>query len=138
VTRGTDGVGCAPGFFTTFGDGESLGEVVEFLESVGDFDLARELASDRFAEGLGEVFTDDEDHFGKSGAHGIEDRVVEDGLTIWAHGIHLFQAPISGAHSCCENDECGGICHAEEISTGEAEKGNGFLVKKVFLGDGEG
>jgi hypothetical protein len=44
----------------------------------------------------------------------------------------LFQAPISGAHSCCENDECGGICHAEEISTGEAEKGNGFLVKKVF------
>jgi|TARA_B110000879_G_scaffold77870_1_gene108485 hypothetical protein len=44
----------------------------------------------------------------------------------------LFKASISGAHSCCENDECGGICHAEEISTGEAEKGNGFLLKKGF------
>jgi len=111
IAGGEDGMRCSPRFFAALGDGESLGEVIEFLERIGDFDLAGELGADRGLESLGKVLSDDEDDFRKPSANGVEDGVIENGFTVGAHWVHLFEAAITAAHSGCENDECGRICH---------------------------
>ena len=56
-------------------------------------------------ECLGEIPADDEDHPAEPGANGIIDRVVEHGLTVGAHRIHLFEAAITAAHSGGKDDK---------------------------------
>lgn len=107
VASGADGVGGAPGFFAVGGEGEAVGEVVEFLEGVVDCDFFGEAGADSFFEGFGEVLADDEDDFTEPGANGVEDGVVEDGFAVGAHGVHLFEASVAGAHSGGEDEECG-------------------------------
>jgi len=61
IARSENGVGSSPRFFAAFGDGEAIGEVIEFLERIGDFDLTSELRADGGFESFCKVFADDKD-----------------------------------------------------------------------------
>ena len=111
IARGEDSVGGSPGFLASLGNGVARGKVVEFLVSVGDFDLTGELGPDGGLEGFGEVLADDENDLGESGADGVKNRVVQNGFAIGAHRVHLFQTTVTAAHTGGENNECRRIFH---------------------------
>ena len=97
--RGEDGLGCTPGLGATGRQGESSGERVEFLEGELDGDAALKAAADGVAEGLFDVFADDENDFAETGAQGVVDGVVHDGLAAGTDRIDLLQSAIAAAHA---------------------------------------
>ena len=107
VSGSADGVGGAPWLFAAYGEMVSFRKVGEALKGVCDIDDAGEFVTDVLFEVFGKVFADDEDDFRESGTNGVKYGVVEDGLAMRTHGIHLFEAAVTASHSSCENDKCG-------------------------------
>ncbi len=104
VSRCSDGVGGSPWFFTTFRDAETIGQIVKLLKCVVHFDFTFEPSSYAFSEGLGKVFADDEYDSLEACTDCIIDRIIEHGFAIRAHRVHLFEAAVSAAHACCEDE----------------------------------
>ena len=91
-------VACAPGFHTPFGDTEAFRQLVKGLVDIFNWDT-KFLRVVHFLEGLGEVLADDEDHLAETGAFGVVNGIIEDGLIVGADAVHLLQGTVSGTHS---------------------------------------
>ena len=108
-----DSVGGSPGFLPFGIEGESFGDLVQFL---GDEDELERFAVNRpdtgvlFLDGGFHGFTerlaDDIDDFSESRFDGIVDRIIDNGFTIGAEAVHLLEASIAAAHSGCKDKKC--------------------------------
>ena len=98
----------APGLGASFGDGVASGELVQLLIGIADLQGSL-LQSGPY--GLHEVLFNgflDNDHGGvKAGLVGIEQGVVQDGLTLAAYGIDLLQSAIAAAHTRSHHNQNG-------------------------------
>ena len=94
------GVVRTPRLFSSFGDGEALGELVKILEDDFHGDLMLILRDDLLTEFLLESTTDDEDDLAKSSTDGIVDRVVHDGFARGTDTIQLLKTAVATAHAC--------------------------------------
>ena len=94
------GVVRTPRLDTAFGNGKTFGQVVEFLENeiYGDAP-AETVGREDLAELLLEGVADDEDDLAETGADGVVDRIVDDGLVVGTDTVHLFERPVAGAHA---------------------------------------
>ena len=94
------GVVRTPRLDTAFGNGKTFGQVVEFLENEIHGDAPAEtVGREDLAELLLEGVADDEDDLAETGADGVVDRIVDDGLVIGTDTVHLFERPVAGAHA---------------------------------------
>ena len=104
------GVRGAPGLHPVFGHGEGRGNLVQFLGNEGELQrLAVHglhagvfLLYMGFHVGLEEV-TDDIDHLAETGFHGIVDGIVNDGFSVGAQTVHLFESAVTAAHAGSKN-----------------------------------
>ena len=47
---------------------------------------------------------DDEDDLAETGADGVVDRIIYDGLVVRADSVHLLERTVTGAHTCGEDE----------------------------------
>ena len=99
LPRAQNGVCRAPGFFTSGWDFKALGEPLQGLKSIVHLDSVGELGGNVLPERLFEVRANDENNLSKTGAKGVEDRVIQDRLSMRTHRIDLFEAAVTAAHS---------------------------------------
>ena len=105
VRRHHHGVVGAPRLDAPFGNSSPLGQVVQLLEHELHGDAAAEtLRGEDFAELLFERVADDENDLAETGADGVVDRIIYDGLVVGADPVHLLERTVTGAHTCGEDE----------------------------------
>ena len=100
------GVGGTPGFLALRVEDIALGNLVQFLghedelqrRAVDAFDILV-FGPDGLLHLLTEILADDIDDLAESGLDGIINRIVDDGFSVGADAIHLFESSIAAAHS---------------------------------------
>ena len=105
-----EGVGGTPGLDTVFRHLEGGGNLVQFLGdeveldgfSVRSLDAAVFLLDMRLHVFLEEL-TDNIDHLAEAGCDGVVDGIVDDGLSVRAQAVHLFETAITAAHAGSQN-----------------------------------
>ena len=101
MAGGAQGVGGAPGLFTSFRHGKAFRQVVQGLEGVIHLNLAGKAAADLFLENIFKVTADNEYHFSKTGPDGIINRIVENDFTIGTHRVKLLETAVTATHTSC-------------------------------------
>ena len=51
-----------------------------------------------------ERVADDENDLAETGADGVVDRIIYDGLVVRADSVHLLERTVTGAHTCGEDE----------------------------------
>ena len=92
-----DGVGghqnrlrCAPGLGAPGWHAESRRNLVQFLEDVVNCDALFKTRAHNLFERLFNILADDKNQLAKSGAHGVEDGIVDDGFAARAYRLNLL------------------------------------------------
>ena len=99
------GVVRTPRLDTAFGNGKTFGQVVEFLENEIHGDAPAEtVGREDLAELLLEGVANDEYDLAETGADGVVDRIIYDGLVVGADPVHLLERTVTGAHTCGEDE----------------------------------
>ena len=65
---------------------------------------AETLRGEDLAELLFERVADDENDLAETGADGVVDRIIYDGLVVRADSVHLLERTVTGAHTCGEDE----------------------------------
>ena len=100
------GVGGAPGFYTLGIQGETGGNLGEFLGDENELQRCPVHGFHAFVFLLHvgfhlvlERLADNIDHLAETGGYGVVDGIINNGLSVGAQAIHLFQATITAAHT---------------------------------------
>ena len=103
-------MGGAPGLYAALRNGEGSGNLIQFL---GNKDKLQGLAVASLYAGISlldvgfhiglESLAHNVHHFAKTGLYGIVDAIVDDGFSVGAQAVHLFEAAVTAAHSSCKN-----------------------------------
>ncbi len=89
----------APGFGASRRHGKTNGQFVQFLKNIFHRDALLETRADDFAELRLDILANDKHKPAETGAQGVIDGIINDGLAIRPHGINLLKAAIAAAHS---------------------------------------
>ena len=87
---GHDGMTGAPGLGAPVGDGVSGGHIGQLLKGVFHRHVPGQAVADGGVKGVFQLRLNDEHHGFKARAAGVKDGVVDDQLTVRAHGVDLF------------------------------------------------
>ena len=93
---------------------ESRGNLVQFLKDVVHRNALFKTRAHYLLERLLDILADDKNQLPKPGAHGVKDRVVDDGFAARANRLNLLQTTVTAAHTGSQNKKCGGYCCAHE------------------------
>ena len=86
------------------------GNLVQFLKNVFHRDALFKARADDLLERLLDLLADHEHQLAESRAHGVVDRVIDDGFAARAHRINLLQAAVAAAHAGSQNEQRRGCC----------------------------
>ena len=96
-----------PRLLTSFGHLEALGQILQLLIYHLNLDAAAEtLGIEHLGELLGERVAYDEYDLAETGADGVVDRIVDDGLVVGADSVHLLQRAVARTHAGSEDKQC--------------------------------
>src|ERR1035438_7255122 len=95
----------APRLGATSGQSMAWRQFVEFLENVFHGDALLKTRADNFAELRFDVVADNEHERAKTGAHRVENGIINDGFAARADGVNLFQPTVAAAHAGGENEQ---------------------------------
>ena len=98
-------VGSAPGLLPAQGDAVSPGKALQLLEGVGRVHAPADARAHQLPEVRLQFPVDDKDNLLESGPPGIVDGVVDNALSVSAHGVHLLEAAVAAAHAGSQDDQ---------------------------------
>ena len=100
------GVVGSPRFYTAFGNGKTLGKVIEFLEDQLHGNDMGIFFENLFPEIFLEQVAYDKNDFSKSPSNGIVNGIIHDGFSIRTETVELFEASITATHSGGQDKKC--------------------------------
>ena len=99
------GMPCAPGLDAPLGNGAALRQLLQLLEDVFYVKILLHPAADGVLEILLDLMLDHEGDLAESGAVGVEERKVDDGVSVLVHGLDLLESAKAAAHTGGQNDK---------------------------------
>ena len=111
-----DGMGSAPGLHAAIGHGKAFGQAVQLLVGIAHLKPGLQSAGTHGGlERLLDLVLDDKDDGLKSGAAGIVQAVVDDGLPAGTDRVDLLQPAVAAAHTGSHNDKNRFFAHGKNL-----------------------
>ena len=95
-----------PRLHATLRHAVTLGQIIQALECVIYLNLTGKASTDLALKRLLKILTNNEYNLTETGADSIIHGIVENNFTVGTHGVQLFKATVTAAHTCCENKKC--------------------------------